>query len=266
MTPPARPPPPPDPDPSATWREVAVEVHALLPRLTDVWWAALPEPGQVGATARWPDILRRVPPAFRRPAWAGDLRRPPGLGAACPCGPGATVDLQPCDAAPPLTPPLAPSDRLQLSSWVGRALLPIPPPPPPPAGAAVAQPLPPRLMGWRWDLPLLPLLRCGDVHPHPGPLRVAQANLTSLRMHWHTVAEWLVDVVLLSETRLMAVAQRVMRAQAGASGWQAFLGAPRESLGGGGIWDATAGGRGSGCPRALPRDTSSPAKGRPGTR
>ena len=40
------------------------------------------------------------------------------------------------------------------------------------------------------------LLRCGDVHPHPGPLRVAHANVTSLRLQRHTVAEWRVDVVL----------------------------------------------------------------------
>ena len=39
-------------------------------------------------------------------------------------------------------------------------------------------------------------MRCGDVHPHPGPLRVAHANVSSLRLHWHTVAEWRVDVVL----------------------------------------------------------------------
>ena len=67
-------------------------------------------------------------------------------------------------------------------------------------------------MGWRWDLPPLPLLRYGDVPPDPGPLRVAPANVTSLRLHWHMVAEWRVDVVLLSETRPKAVAQQVMRA------------------------------------------------------
>ena len=50
-------------------------------------------------------------------------------------------------------------------------------------------------------------------------------------------------MVLISETRLTAVAQQVMRAQAGASGWQAFWGAPLESRGEG-IWDAPAGGVG----------------------
>ena len=43
--------------------------------------------------------------------------------------------------------------------------------------------------------------------------------------------EWRADVVLISESCLTAVAQQVMRAQAGASGWQAFLGAPLESRG-----------------------------------
>ena len=44
-----RPPAPPlDPDPSATWWEVAAKVHALLPRLTDVWWATLPGGKGVG--------------------------------------------------------------------------------------------------------------------------------------------------------------------------------------------------------------------------
>ena len=28
-----------------TWREVAYAVHALLPVVTAVWWAVLPEPG-----------------------------------------------------------------------------------------------------------------------------------------------------------------------------------------------------------------------------
>ena len=49
-------------------------------------------------------------------------------------------------------------------------------------------------------------------------MRVALANVTSLRLHWHTVADWRADVVLITETRLTVVAQQVMRAQAGASG------------------------------------------------
>ena len=38
--------PPPYPGPEATWREVAYAVHALLPVVTEVWWAVLPEPGR----------------------------------------------------------------------------------------------------------------------------------------------------------------------------------------------------------------------------
>ena len=60
---------------------------------------------------------------------------------------------------------------------------------------------------------------------------MAQTNVTSLCMHWHTVFNWQADLVLLSKTRLTAVAQQVMRAQAGALGWQAFSGAPLESRG-----------------------------------
>ena len=86
------------------------------------------------------------------------------------------------------------------------------------------------------------LLRCGDAEPHPGPLRVAHTNVTSLRLHWHTVAEWRMDVVLISETRLTAVAQQVMRAQAGASGVAGILGGSPGIPGG--IWDAPAGGPG----------------------
>ena len=52
--------PPPYLGPGATWRDVAYAVHALLAVVTDVWWAVLPEPGEVHATARWPDALRRV--------------------------------------------------------------------------------------------------------------------------------------------------------------------------------------------------------------
>ena len=129
----------------------------------------------------------------------------------------------------------------------------------------MAQPPPPMREWGRNRPPPFLLMRCGDVHPHPGSLRVAHANVTSLHMHWHTVAEWLVDVVLLSETRLTAVAQHVIRAPAGASGRKAFCGAP---LGGGGgasgmrrpgWWESL-------CTRASQRDTYSPPKGRPGTR
>ena len=86
------------------------------------------------------------------------------------------------------------------------------------------------------------------------------ANVTSLRLHWHTVADWRVDVVLITETRLPAVAQRVMRAQAGASGWQAFLGVPSESRGGGHLGCSGRGGGDLGAP-GHPGKTSVPPQG-----
>ena len=68
------------------------------------------------------------------------------------------------------------------------------------------------------------------------------------------------------ETRLTAVAQWVMRAQAGASGWQAFWGAPLESRGGGGgIWDAPAGGVGIVVRQGIPARQILPPKGAPRT-
>ena len=61
-----QPPPPPRPGPAGTWLEVAHAVHALLPRVTDVLWATLPQPGGIHATAPWPDVLRRVDPALHQ--------------------------------------------------------------------------------------------------------------------------------------------------------------------------------------------------------
>ena len=101
-------------------------------------------------------------------------------------------------------------------------------PPPPPGRGRRSGPPPPQCRA----CPPLLLLRCGDIEPHPGPMRVELANVTSLRVHWDTVADWRPDVLLISQTRLMAVAQQVMRAQAGASGWHAFWGAPLESRAG----------------------------------
>ena len=66
------------------------------------------------------------------------------------------------------------------------------------------------------------LARCGDVHPHPGPLRVAVSNVTALRPHCHTVFAWEADVVLLGETRLTATGQSVMARLAREAGWQSF--------------------------------------------
>ena len=112
-TPPAPPPPSPDPDPSATWREMAAEVHALLLRLSDVWWATLLEPEEVRATARWLDVLRRVPPAPNRDflhevareadrlAEGWEHGRPPRL-------PAPPLPLAASGPLPPSTPPPPP--------------------------------------------------------------------------------------------------------------------------------------------------------------
>ena len=137
-----------------------------------------------------------------------------------------------------------------------------PSPPPRPETPGLPTPPPPRC----WAFPPVLLLRCGDVEPHPGPMRVALPNVTSLRLHWHTVADWRADVVQILETRLTAVAQQVMRANAGASGWQAFWGAPLESRGaGGGMWDAPAGGVGILVRQGMAATQILPPKGAPCT-
>ena len=104
------------------------------------------------------------------------------------------------------------------------------------------------------------LVRCGDVHPHPGPLRVAVSNVTALRPHCHTVFAWEADVVLLGETRLTATGQSVMARLAREAGWQSFWGAPLESRGGG-IWDCPPGGTAVLVRQGLPaRQVMPPAK------
>ena len=45
---------------------MADAVHALLPMVTEAWWAVLPEPGEVHAMAWWPDVLRRIGPGSGR--------------------------------------------------------------------------------------------------------------------------------------------------------------------------------------------------------
>ena len=97
---------------------MAYAVHALLPVVTDVWWAVLPEPGEVHATALWPDALRRAGPGpvqdrmykvFQETLrLAGDWERggperapPPAL----PRARAGTMLLQ----APPPPPPSAPT-------------------------------------------------------------------------------------------------------------------------------------------------------------
>ena len=145
----------------------------------------------------------------------------------------------------------------------GRGSPPHPPPAPPPHRGKPGTPPPPPSAA-RTFPPLL-VLRCEDIEPHPGPMRVALRNVTSLRLHWHAAADWRADVVLIWETHLTAVAQRVMRAQARASGGQAFWGAPLESRGGG-SWDAPAGGWASWCAKASQPGTFFPLRGHPAPR
>ena len=206
---------------------------------------------------RAPAAARRSPrhrPLHRpvRPPLDGGRGGQPDPGAA---GLWPTAILQACLAAP-LTYLPAPCGRRWADLFGGEgAYL----HPPTGSGPRAGTPPPPVL-----GLPPLLLLRCGDVEPQPGPKRVPLANVTSLRLHWHTVADWRADVVLITETRLMAVVQRVMRAQAGASGWQAFWGAFLESRGGG-TWDAPAGGLGNLVRQGIPARQVLPPKGAPRT-
>ena len=110
--------PPPYPGREATWREVAYDVHALLPVVTEVWWAVLPEPGGVHATAMWPDAPSRAGPGPVQDRMyelfpetirlAGDWERggperapPPAVPRAC--------GGKPLRQAPPPLPPSAPT-------------------------------------------------------------------------------------------------------------------------------------------------------------
>ena len=81
-------------------------------------------------------------------------------------------------------------------------------------------------------------------------------------MHWHTVAEWQVDVFLHSETHPTAAAQQVLCAHTGASWWQVSWGALLESREGG-VWDATAGGLGILVRRGIAATQLFPTKGAP---
>ena len=84
-------------------------------------------------------------------------------------------------------------------------------------------------------------LLSGDVHPHPGPLRTAIVNTTSVRLHMDEVMSWDVDVNLVQETKLSTSGQRVLRGALGQRGWMVFWGAPLETRGRG-IWDVPEGG------------------------
>ena len=64
-TPPASPPPP-NLGPTATWLDVANAVRALPPMVGEVWWATLPEPGEIHATVWWPDVLCPVNPGLNQ--------------------------------------------------------------------------------------------------------------------------------------------------------------------------------------------------------
>ena len=46
------------------------------------------------------------------------------------------------------------------------------------------------------------ILRCGDMHPNPGPTSPALINVTALRAHHHEVLDLQEDIVALTETRL----------------------------------------------------------------
>ena len=85
------------------------------------------------------------------------------------------------------------------------------------------------------------ILRCGDVHPNPGPTSLALINVTALRAHHHEVLDLQEDIVALTETRLTQGAQNAMAFMARQKGWQPFWGAPLLSKTSG-IWGAAPGG------------------------
>ena len=70
------------------------------------------------------------------------------------------------------------------------------------------------------------ILRCGDVHPNPGPTSLALINVTALRAHHHEVLDLQEDIVALTETRLTPGAENAMAFMARQKGWQPFWGAP----------------------------------------
>ena len=66
------------------------------------------------------------------------------------------------------------------------------------------------------------ILRCGDVHPNPGPTSLALINVTALRAHHHEVLDLQEDIVALTETRLTRGAQNAMAFMARQKGQRAF--------------------------------------------
>ena len=59
------------------------------------------------------------------------------------------------------------------------------------------------------------ILRCGDVHPNPGPTSLALINVTALRAHHHEVLDLQEDIVALTETRFTQGAQNAMAYEKG---------------------------------------------------
>ena len=82
--------------------------------------------------------------------------------------------------------------------------------------------------------PTLFKLKCGDVHPHPGAIARGASQCHGLRMQWHTVAEWQVDVVFLSENPLDGGHLASDVCPGGNLGLAAFLRHACEILAGGG--------------------------------
>ena len=126
-TTPHPPAPPPNPGPAATWLEVANLVHALLPLVTNVWGTTLPEQGKIHATARWPDVLRRVDPGLHRDLLHDVAKEARRLAGGWEQG------------HPPRTPPPPPPMLLA----AGGPPPPPTPPPPPPAAPALGRRPPP---------------------------------------------------------------------------------------------------------------------------
>ena len=91
-----------------------------------------------------------------------------------------------------------------------------------------------RVTAWRRTL------LSGDVHPHPGLLRTAIVNATSLRLHMDEVTSWGVEVIVVQETKPSASRQRVLRGALRQRGWMVLWGAPVETRGRG-MWDVREG-------------------------
>ena len=117
---PARKPPPPDAKPTATWLGVATAVHGVLPVVSELWWATMPEPGEVWATAQWPDVLRRVDPGLHQDLLQEVAREASRLAGGREHGCPQRLPVPPYQLPPAC-----------------RHLLPRPPPPPPPVAPAL---------------------------------------------------------------------------------------------------------------------------------